>query len=200
MSCSRLLCRLSNKFPSLPLLGRWTCFANRGGGVCCQGNLRILSKEDKNSSKNKNIYIKKKKIQVHLSVFPHITCASPPTVSCVALPHSHSTLFKYLHSYLFTFLFKIYAYKCVYKLKIISSFPVAKWHLQGKGCVGLRFLFALQEPMKRQHRTLWTDEVCGAVCLSWVHSDVCFYLPVRQRKIWPAILVPMRVRERMASA
>lgn len=60
----------------------------------------------------------------------------------------------YLYSHLFTFLFKIFVYKCVYKLNIISSCPVSKWHLQGKGCVGLRFLIALQEPTKRQHRTL----------------------------------------------
>lgn len=72
----------------------------------------------------------------------------------------------YLYSHLFTFLFKIFVYKCVYKLNIISSCPVSKWHLQGKGCVGLRFLIALQEPTKRQHRTLskcvwdwfWADE------------------------------------------
>lgn len=58
------------------------------------------------------------------------------------------TLSIYLYSHLFTFLFKIFVYKCVYKLKLISSYPVSKWHLQGKGCVGLRFLIALQEPTK----------------------------------------------------
>lgn len=55
----------------------------------------------------------------------------------------------YLHSYL-----KYFFYKCVYKLKIISLCLVTKWHLQGRGCVGLRFVIALQEPTKRQHQTL----------------------------------------------
>lgn len=53
------------------------------------------------------------------------------------------TLSTQLKSSLFTFLPKIFVYKCVYKLKIISSRSVTKWHLQGKGCVGLRFLKSL---------------------------------------------------------
>lgn len=88
----------------------------------------------------------------------HIHPPPPPlytllsTFLSLSLTHSYSLHISYSH--LFTFSFKIFVYKCVYKLKIISSCSFSKWHLQGKGCVGLRFLIALQEPTERQHRTL----------------------------------------------
>lgn len=132
-------------WPPITQLG----FAVNARGDCCHGNLRELPGGE----------VVQKTTRVQISAFlkyPFLyillrTFLSP---SLSELNSHIPTLSIYLYSHLFTLLFKIFVYKCVYKLKIVSSCPVSKWHLQGKGCVGLRFLIALQEPTKRQHRTL----------------------------------------------
>lgn len=150
-------------------------WARRG---CCQGNLRVLLKEG--IVQKKTSESKKKNLSswiIHLSSFPLFSDISPSSSTSFSELNSHIlTLSIHLYSHLFTFLFKIFVYKCVYKLKIISSFPVSKWHLQGKGCVGLRFLIALQKPTKRQHRTLskcmwdWFYAYYGSKPKLWVMS------------------------------
>lgn len=138
------LSRIRNKCPPRRL-------PSRQDGVVAMENLRVLSREEKSSTKkvsSPNISF------LHLSIFCPSSCVFS-LLSFRSELNSHIlSPYTYIYSHLFTFLFKIFVYKCVYKLNIISSCPVSKWHLQGKGCVGLRFLIALQEPTKRQHRTL----------------------------------------------
>lgn len=155
-----LLCCICSKCPNRRL--GWRPRLCPVGVVGCRANLRVLSGEEKSSRQKKN----NKKIPVQISVlltYPSVKKKNPPLTSCYPLlspSHAkrnshiltlsiHLYTIIYLHSYL-----KYFFYKCVYKLKIISSCPVTKWHLQGRGCVGLRFVIALQEPTKRQHQTL----------------------------------------------
>lgn len=105
-------------------------FAVRARGGCCDGNLRVLSREE--------IVQKKKIIIKKISFCEKSTSYDPPFSPSLSELNSHIlTLSIYLYSHLFTFLFKIFVYKCVYKLKIISSCPVSKWHLQGQGVCGI---------------------------------------------------------------
>ena len=101
-----------------------------------------------------------------LSLHLNIHSSLPRSLSLsLSLSLTHIlTLSIYLYIHLFTFLFKIFVYKCVYKLKIISSCPVSKWHLQGKGCVGLRFLIALACKEAAPN----TDYMCVRPILSWL--------------------------------
>lgn len=160
-------------------------FAVKARGGCYHGNLRVLSREE----------IVQKKIWVQTSAFVEVSIFFPPSLHLTilfSLPFlSHIlTLSIYLYSHLFTFLFKIFVYKCVYKLKIISSCPVSKWHLQGKGCVGLRFLIALQEPTTRQHRTpskcVWNCFSADSGCQPklWVTSHLCISFYMTENDSW----------------
>lgn len=153
-----LLCCICSKCPTRRL--GWRPRLCPVGVVGCSGNLRVLSGEEKSSRQKK----KKKNSSPNISS-PHISIhlkkkKNPPCYPLLSPSHAkrnshiltlsiHLYTIIYLHSYL-----KYFFYKCVYKLKIISLCLVTKWHLQGRGCVGLRFVIALQEPTKRQHQTL----------------------------------------------
>lgn len=50
----------------------------------------------------------------------------------------------YLHSYL-----KIFVYKCVYKLKIISFCSLSKWHLQGQRVRGTEVSHCIYKSLQR---------------------------------------------------
>lgn len=156
------------------------------GRVCCLGNLRILSEEEKKSSKKK-----KQKTSESNYPFPHITCAFSP-----ASPHSHLTLLIYLHNYLFTFLFKIYAYKCVYKLKdnfifFLSLSGICKE--RGVGDWGFSLHYESLRKGSTEHCVLtMCVELCvWAIMTEYTLSHVCVFC-LRQTKIWPVILVPRR--------
>lgn len=149
------------KKASIPSLAWWPPitplgFAFSARGDCFHGNLRKLPGGDVVQILSPNI--------IHLCSTSYNVLFSPSL--CVLNSHI-PTLSIYSYSHLFTSYLK-YVYKCVYKLKIISSYPVSKWHLQGKGCMGLRFLIALQEPVQKG-----STEHCLTAkrVLSWLKSS-----------------------------
>lgn len=152
-------------------------------------------------------YFQERKIVQSPNSFPHVSILffSSWTSTFLSLSlwtdltHSYAL---HIYSHLFTILFKIFVYKCVYKLKIISSCPVSEWHLQGKGCVGLRFLIALQEPTKRQHRTQpkcvceTGSQLIPEVSLSRESWHICEFLFLSEKMthdLGPYVMVSTRI-------
>lgn len=106
------------------------------------------------------------------------------------LTHSTLTLYLYYDYYIVIYLHSYLKYLCVYKLKIISSYPFSKWHLQGKGCVGLRFLIALQEPIQKGSTEHWlcvcatSSELIKDVSLSHESYQSCVFFISREDDSW----------------
>lgn len=129
-----LLCRICNKCP--PLIA-CVMTALNPCWVCCQGKRGLLRWKPESTVKRGNCP-EKKIIIKKISFCEKSTSYDPPFSPSLSELNSHIlTLSIYLYSHLFTFLFKIFVYKCVYKLKIISFCPVSKWHLQGQGVCGI---------------------------------------------------------------